>query len=247
MHILINEMPYRPNVQLMNLSSILQIHRGTTQLRMTFQAVDVVNIHISFPKGGVLSLYSTGNNQGGFKAWKFNTYKRDTVVWEKCAQGEEMEFILRTDFPYKHVAAIVKYDADIYTYKELKVYEGVTADVRKRAEGELLVFVDAKENGTKFGPWVNIAFETKGDQSGVITANTKVSDAEMNGRYATYEQNICGDIDGNGYFDVRDLVRLKKYSLDASIEVDEINSKLHPAVDIYADDNIFLLRRKLMR
>ncbi len=218
---------------------------------VTAYVKEVPDVKLSVPtteayKGGVLSLYSTGNNQGGFKAWKFNTYKRDTVVWEKCAQGEEMEFILRTDFPYKHVAAIVKYDADIYTYKELKVYEGVTADVRKRAEGELLVFVDAKENGTKFGPWVNIAFETKGDQSGVITANTKVSDAEMNGRYATYEQNICGDIDGNGYFDVRDLVRLKKYSLDASIEVDEINSKLHSVVDIYTDENVFLLRKKLI-
>ncbi len=58
MHILINEMPYRPNVQLMNPSSILQVHRGTSQLRMTFQAVDVVNIHISFPKDGGVRIHN---------------------------------------------------------------------------------------------------------------------------------------------------------------------------------------------
>ena len=52
MHILINEMPYRPNVQLMNPSSILQVHKGTRQLQLTFQAVEVVNIYISFPKDG---------------------------------------------------------------------------------------------------------------------------------------------------------------------------------------------------
>ena len=52
MHILINEMPYRPNVQLMNPSSILQVNKGTKQLQLTFQALEVVNMYISFPKDG---------------------------------------------------------------------------------------------------------------------------------------------------------------------------------------------------
>ena len=52
MHILINEMPYRPNVQLMNPSSNFQIHKGTKNLQMSFKSVKDVNFDISFPKDG---------------------------------------------------------------------------------------------------------------------------------------------------------------------------------------------------
>ena len=198
-------------------------------------------------QGGVLSLYSTGNNQGGFKSWKFNTYKRDTVVWEKSSHGENVSFVLRTDFLYKHVAAVVKYDAQNYVYKDVISYGGIIADVREKAEGELWVFADTKDGDEYRGSWLSILFEVKGDYSSLISAETMVSDCNMNTRYVKNEHSFCGDVDGNFYVDVRDLVRLKKYSLDASTTINEINSKLHPAVDIYSEDNVFLLRKKLLR
>lgn len=79
------------------------------------------------------------------------------------------------------------------------------------------------------------------------TAETMVSDYNMNTRYVKNEHSFCGDVDENYYVDVRDLVRLKKYSLDASTTINEINSKLHPAVDIYSEDKVLFLRKKLLR
>ena len=52
MHVLINEMPYRPNVQLMNPSSIMQLNKSEKQMQFTFQARDIVNMYITFPRTG---------------------------------------------------------------------------------------------------------------------------------------------------------------------------------------------------
>lgn len=196
-------------------------------------------------KGGVISLYSTGNNQGGFKSWKFDTYQRDTVYWEKSSVDSDVAFVLRTDFPYKHVAAVVKYDAENYEYKIAEAKGNLLVDVRERAEGELVVFADTKGNDEHMGDWLTIVFEAKGERTSAISAITKVCNANAKTEYVKIEQNFKGDVDGNEFLDVLDLVRLKKYSLDASTEIHETNAKLHPAVDLYSDDNVLLMRKKL--
>lgn len=52
MDILINEMPHRPNVQLVNPSPIIRINKGEKQVEFTFNVVEDVTMNISFPKDG---------------------------------------------------------------------------------------------------------------------------------------------------------------------------------------------------
>ena len=52
MGVLINEMPHRPNVQLVNPTPILHIDKGEKQLEFTFQVIEDVTMNITFPKDG---------------------------------------------------------------------------------------------------------------------------------------------------------------------------------------------------
>lgn len=52
MEILINEMPHRPNVQLVNPSPIIRVNKGEKQVEFTFNVVEDVTMNISFPKDG---------------------------------------------------------------------------------------------------------------------------------------------------------------------------------------------------
>lgn len=52
MGVLINEMPHRPNVQLVNPSPILHIDKGEKQLEFTFQVIEDVTMNVTFPKDG---------------------------------------------------------------------------------------------------------------------------------------------------------------------------------------------------
>ena len=196
-------------------------------------------------QGGVLSLYSTGNNQGGFKSWTFNTYKRDTVTWEKGSQEDDVTYTLRTDFPYSHVAAIVNYDDSLCSYKYAIAQNGVVADVRVESDGILQVYLDCQNEKQKFENWVTLVFEAN-DRSSKISVDTRISNQATNVHYATNVYNSNGDINGDYYLDVRDLVRLKKYEMDAATEVMIDNCKLHSGVDIYSSENVLLLRKKLV-
>lgn len=52
MSVLIQEFPYRPNVQLENPSSILQMDRGRKRLRFTFHTRETVTMYVTFPADG---------------------------------------------------------------------------------------------------------------------------------------------------------------------------------------------------
>ena len=122
----------------------------------------------------------------------------------------------------------------------------MVADVREKSAGVLCVYLDGVDETEVSGKLVTLVFEAT-NRHGSFSTVTRVGTSANGVRYVNETQNSSGDINADGYLDARDLVRLKKYSSDASIEVDEKNSQIHSCVEIYTDRNVGLLRRKLTR
>lgn len=198
-------------------------------------------------KGGSLSLFSTGRNQGGFKSLEFDTFTEDTATWEKGRQGDYVTFTLRTDIAYGSLSARAQYATENLEYVEAVTPDGVTADVWD-TNGSLQLYLNS--DGAHYGEWITLVFKPKTDEgkAGSLSDLTmRVADTQSAARTARIQQIFLGDINNDYDVNVKDLVRLKKYAEDKTIEIHKANSRLNINTKIEEVYNQRLMRKKLVK
>lgn len=198
-------------------------------------------------RGGSLSLFSLGWNQGGFKSLEFDTFTEDTATWEKGRQGDYVTFTLRTDIAYGSLSARAQYATENLEYVEAVTPDGVTADVWD-TNGSLQLYL--KSDGAHYGEWITLVFKPKTDEgkAGSLSDLTmRVADTQSAARTARIQQIFPGDINNDCDVNVKDLVRLKKYAEDKTIEIHKANSRLNINTKIEEAYNQKLMRKKLVK
>lgn len=198
-------------------------------------------------RGGSLSLFSTGWNQGGFKSLAFDTFTEDAATWEKGRQGDYVTFTLRTDIAYGSLSARAQYATENLEYVEAVTPDGVTADVWD-TNGSLQLYLNSA--GAHYGKWITLVFKPKMDEgkAGSLSDLTmRVADMQSAARTARIEQIFPGDINNDYDVNVKDLVRLKKYAEDKTIEIHKANSRLNINTKIEEVYNQRLMRKKLVK
>lgn len=198
-------------------------------------------------RGGSLSLFSTGWNQGGFKSLTFDTFTEDEVTWEKGRQGEYVTFTLRTDIAYGSLSAGAVYPVEELEYVKAVTPNGVTADVWD-TNGSLQLYLNSAD--THYGEWITLMFQPKTDtgKAGSLSNLTmRVVSTQFAARTARIQQLFPGDVNNDYDVDVKDLVRLKKYAEDRTTEIHKENSRLNINTKIEESYNQKLMRKKLVK
>lgn len=198
-------------------------------------------------RGGSLSLFSTGWNQGGFKSLTFDTFTEDEVTWEKGRQGEYVTFTLRTDIAYGSRSAGAVYPVEELEYVKAVTPNGVTADVWD-TNGSLQLYLNSAD--THYGEWITLMLQPKTDtgKAGSLSNLTmRVVSTQFAARTARIQQLFPGDVNNDYDVDVKDLVRLKKYAEDRTTEIHKENSRLNINTKIEESYNQKLMRKKLVK
>ncbi len=160
-------------------------------------------------EGGVFSLYTAGNNQGGFKTLNLNVPAIDTVVLEKERLGNEVTYTVQTTEKYGSISAQVDYDSSLYTDVKAVEADGVTADVRQ-TNGSVQLYLFATES-VHSGEWITLKFTMSEPQKKALSVKARTMTADGGGRRVKTMQVFLGDVNDDNERNSLDLVRLKKY------------------------------------
>ena len=205
-------------------------------------------------QGGALSLYATGCDQGSFTQFAIKKYMEDPAVenanltYRKEIIGNYTVVTLYTDgvtdVMYRNA---LKYDTEKYTYIDTRLIDSVSAyndpvgaDKDGQVELSMISRTDKKQAVVIFKNNTDTAekvpFTMTGDMYGI-------GGIAMN---VTLKSAFYGDVTNDDKVDVLDLIRLRKYAANESVEINQANSDLDDTGVYGSDTNLALMRKSLV-
>ncbi len=205
--------------------------------------------------GGSISLYSNGCNQGGFHTFSFlelaDTPAESATVtaqWEQLANG--VAVTLSADQAYSKLSGTIGFDSSKYTYAGERLYPGTMTENeegRVTAEGNTLTFTVTGNEPGKFATYLFKSTGSDKNDFGGFTLTSEISGVAAAKFYKAEAETVRGDVTGDNFVDVRDLVRLKLYAKDStSVTIDQANSDLLGEGNYTEDENFTQLRKALL-